>query len=205
MLKKYLLFLIIITIAAIMATNTMAVELTYYVTLTIKTFTTAVEVRAGEEGVIESIKFEQNSASAIVIAIDDSNPTEIFTQTRTASRSYGAGDTMTVGPITMTQGESHSFKITFDEIQVGASKYYGSCTTNSNLAYCAWCNGFESTASCPTRGTQPLGSNGFAPYVGSAGVTSQCTGTAQSADCSRDFVPALDEGLTKQFSLSFTP
>lgn len=201
MLKKYLLFLIIITIAATMATNTRAADYAYYVTLTIKSFETGVTGGAGAT----TMKFEQNSNSPIEVNIYDGGSLKYDGSAMTASRSYGVGDTMTVGPVTLTEGNSHTFRITFDEVRVG-SNYYGSCVTNGgNQNYCTYCNGYAAQTNCRSRGTTPMGSNGYAPYIGSAGSTAPCTGASRDVACSNDISIAIDEADTATFSLSFTP
>ena len=193
--KKYLLFLIIITIAVSMTTNTMAVDYDYYVTLTITTFQT-------NTGGPATLLFVQNSASHVDISIEDSNPTEIFSDDRSASRTYGANDVITVGPQSMTEGEAHTLKITFDEVKV-ASNYFGSCTTNSAWSFCKNCGG--TTQGCPTQAGNVVGSSGYAPYIGSPGQTGTCTGTSITVNCGDEIATALDEGATAVFSLAFTP
>ena len=197
MLKKYLLLLIIITIAVSMATNTMAADYNYYVTLSISAFAT-------NDGGVTTLLIEQNAASPVTYKIEDSGATEIYSSgALTASRTYGAADDIVVGPLSMTQDETHKFTLNFDEVRVG-SNYYGSCTTNSgSLSACRNCAG--ASASCVAQGREPVPGNGYAPYANTAGDTAACDGGSRGVACTSLIANALDEGSSVTYSLSFTP
>jgi len=153
MLKKYLLFLIIIAIAVSMVMNAMAAMT--YVTLTIVNFTTA-----PTSGARTQMQFVQNSNSPFNITIYNSTYIQEYSEKRTAARTYTAGDLITVGPIDLITAGNYFFNITFDEVVVGGN-YYGSCTTDAAWNFCTNCAG--STTSCPSQAGNVLNSNGYAP------------------------------------------
>lgn len=205
MLKKYLLFLISVTIAVSMVTSTTAAN--YYVTLTISAFETAIT-----SGNAVDLEFVQNSASPVEIDIYSGGSNILDGSGMTASRRYADGDTMTVGPVSLTSGNTYSFRITFDEVLFKGSSsdaYVGGCTTGatSSTASCKDCAG--SNQNCPIASGNGYIASQRKNADGDAGGTT-CdrdatgnTGGGYGSNCIDEILDALDEGLTAQFQLSF--
>ncbi|MFH1641548.1 MAG: hypothetical protein ABIC04_01480 [Nanoarchaeota archaeon] len=202
MFKKYALPLIMSIILMVLIISTLADQEEYYVTLTIVNFSTS-----PTDGTVPlSMKFVQNANSIINLSIrNDSNKLD-FNEERTASRVYGEGDLITIGPVNLTAGATYYFNITFDEVAVyqGATPYYyGSCATATAYSMCTRCSGTGSQ-SCAASTTG--GNHASNAYWGatSAGMSAACDVRPTLFRCSDEIQDILDEGLITSFSLGFT-
>lgn len=199
MLKKYLLLLIIIAIAVSMVMNAMATM--YFVTLTIVNFTTA----PTDGSARLQMQFVQDTPSPIVLYIHNSTYKQEFTESRTGSRIYTAGDLITVGPVDLITGDDYYFNITFGEVVVysGATAYYyGICATDQDVTgECQNCAG--SLQTCQSGGVGNVAGNS---YIGSLtiGDTSACSQEPAEWSCADEIVDTLDEAKLESFSLGFT-